>query len=150
MRSADPIDPFRRHLKSPFLAPQITTFQAVIFSHQMPFLLSDQLSWTQGLRLSMGNEEKDLWGNQGKEMKKRKLASRNCLSYKIRWLSIVGHCTYNCSPQAKSRINDYWWTCAEKGKITPAPADQYHWLGFACLVVSNAFLGLHLFPWQKW
>jgi len=63
----------------------------------MPFLLSDLLSTKKRLRLSIGNEEEVLRGDQGMETKKRILAARNRLLHKINKLSFFNHCTYESS-----------------------------------------------------
>jgi hypothetical protein len=49
---------------------------SVIFKPQIPSLLPDCFSGTQRLRLSIGNAEEVLRGDQGMEMKKQILAAR--------------------------------------------------------------------------
>jgi hypothetical protein len=86
MRGADPIESFRHQLENPFLGPNyhlpIRNLHA-----SMPFLLSELLSTTKRLRLSIGNEEEVLRGDQGMETKKRILAARNRLLHRMKKLS---------------------------------------------------------------
>jgi hypothetical protein len=77
MRGEDPIEPFRRHNEEPFSGAQITAFQSVIFSLPIPFLPSERLSWTQGVRRTIGNEGKVFRGDQGMEVKQGKWKTPN-------------------------------------------------------------------------
>jgi hypothetical protein len=90
-------------VEKPFFSPQNTTFPSVIFSLPMPFLLSNPLTGTLRLRLSMGNEGEVFRGVQGSGMKQGKWITSRKSSHKFNMLSAISSCTYKSLPRANLR-----------------------------------------------
>ena len=94
--------PLRTATKELVFQPLNTAFLSVIISLPIPPLPPERPFWAQRVRLSTGNAGEVLRGDQGTEIKKRILAARNWLFYKINMLSFFNHCTYESSFQDNS------------------------------------------------